>query len=205
MTRKQPREQRLNEIVSAAVAEFLERGYENASMAAMAARAGLTKGGLYHHFRSKDELLGYANLRLTEPVMEFAERARRSPSARAGLRRYIRSYLQFWAARPRELAFFFLTMTKALAMPAMKELYAGYYREMLAIFSGLFARAIEDGELRRHDPAARALALLTALDGVIAYLALDSEANVDHAVRRLQDVFVDELAPRPGRKGTGRS
>ena len=61
MTKKKAKEIRTEEIVQAAVQEFLERGYEGASMDNIARRASLSKGGLYHHFRSKDEILIYAN------------------------------------------------------------------------------------------------------------------------------------------------
>jgi AcrR family transcriptional regulator len=194
MTKKQPREQRMDAIVSAAVAEFLDRGYENSSMEAIATRAELTKGGLYHHFQSKQEILGYANLRLTEPIEEFVARAAQSASALNGLRGYVKNTLRFWAAHPRELSFFFLTMTKAFEMPEMKRLYAAYYQQTQARFAALFARAAQQGELRPHDSAARALALLAALDGALGFLVFDDGASVDQVVRQLQDVFLNSLS-----------
>jgi AcrR family transcriptional regulator len=194
MTKKRPREQRLSEIVSAAVSEFLEKGYENASMDGIALRAGLTKGGLYHHFEGKDEILIYANSRLSEPVEGLVRRASASRSAASGLRRYIRDYVEFWVSHPRELAFFFLTMTKAFEAPETTKLYAAYYQQMHACFAGLFERAIAEGALRQHDAAAQAVALLAALDGVLSYLAFDSSSNASRVVRQLQDVFVNSVA-----------
>ncbi|MEO1592159.1 MAG: TetR/AcrR family transcriptional regulator [Cyanobacteria bacterium J06632_22] len=43
-------------IVENAAAVFNQRGYAGASMADLMAATGLKKGGLYNHFRSKDEL-----------------------------------------------------------------------------------------------------------------------------------------------------
>jgi AcrR family transcriptional regulator len=183
----------MNDIVAAAVSEFLDRGYEDTSMDAIALRAGLTKGGLYHHFRSKGEILVYANTRLSEPVEEFARKACASRSAVSGLRRYIRDYVEFWVSHPREMAFFFLTMAKAFDMPVTKELYASYYQQMQARFAGLFERAVEEGALQRHDAMAQAVALLAALDGVLGYLAFDPSANARRAVQQIQDVFVNSL------------
>ncbi|MDR0719280.1 MAG: TetR/AcrR family transcriptional regulator [Treponema sp.] len=45
------------EILRAAEDLFIEVGYEKASMRQIAERAGLTKGALYHHFDSKEDLL----------------------------------------------------------------------------------------------------------------------------------------------------
>ncbi|WP_158609704.1 ScbR family autoregulator-binding transcription factor [Cellulomonas triticagri] len=43
-------------IVEAASAEFIEHGFAGASIADIAARAGVTKGSMYFHFKSKDLL-----------------------------------------------------------------------------------------------------------------------------------------------------
>ena len=47
---------RINTIIEAAINEFVEKDYENTSMESIAMRAGLTKGGLYYHFKSKDDI-----------------------------------------------------------------------------------------------------------------------------------------------------
>jgi AcrR family transcriptional regulator len=44
-------------ILEAAVALFAELGYEATSVSLIIARAGVAKGGFYHHFASKNELL----------------------------------------------------------------------------------------------------------------------------------------------------
>lgn len=44
-------------IVSAAVSLFAEQGFDATSVNQVVARAGVAKGGLYHHFGSKDDLL----------------------------------------------------------------------------------------------------------------------------------------------------
>lgn len=44
-------------LLDAAVAVFNESGYDGTSVAALAARLGLSKAALYHHFASKEELL----------------------------------------------------------------------------------------------------------------------------------------------------
>lgn len=49
-------EERIPLILDAALAEFSLHGYEAARIDAIAARAGLSKGGFYAHFASKDEV-----------------------------------------------------------------------------------------------------------------------------------------------------
>ena len=55
-TKGVPRADREQQILDAAVAEFGERGYAHASMAAIAQRAGISKPLVYEYFGSKDGL-----------------------------------------------------------------------------------------------------------------------------------------------------
>lgn len=50
-------ELRRGEILEGALAEFSERGYAQATLEHVAERIGVTKGCLYHHFASKEQLL----------------------------------------------------------------------------------------------------------------------------------------------------
>ena len=55
-----------NRIIPAATQEFLEKGFLNASTRSIAARAGLTSGGLYRHFKDKEDMFSA----LVEPALE---------------------------------------------------------------------------------------------------------------------------------------
>ena len=50
-------EDRKNEILDVAEQLFVEKGYDNASTNDIIARIGIARGTLYHHFRSKEEIL----------------------------------------------------------------------------------------------------------------------------------------------------
>ena len=52
-------------IITAATAEFLEHGFESASMRRIAGEVGLTVGALYRHFASKEEMFAA----LVEPTI----------------------------------------------------------------------------------------------------------------------------------------
>ncbi len=54
--KKLPEDVRSAAILQAAACCFVEKGYHSASMQDVAKAAGLTKGGLYHHFPSKDAI-----------------------------------------------------------------------------------------------------------------------------------------------------
>jgi AcrR family transcriptional regulator len=56
-SRNEPRQQPRQEILRAAARLFQQQGYDATSMNDVAAALKLSKGGLYHHFQSKDEIL----------------------------------------------------------------------------------------------------------------------------------------------------
>ncbi|WP_342319392.1 TetR/AcrR family transcriptional regulator [Corynebacterium mayonis] len=45
------------EVIAAAIDEFLSRGYEATSMGGLATRLGISKSAIYHHVSSKEQLL----------------------------------------------------------------------------------------------------------------------------------------------------
>ena len=57
-----------NRIIPAATQEFLEKGFQNASTRSIAARAGMTSGGLYRHFKDKEDMFAA----LVEPALAEA-------------------------------------------------------------------------------------------------------------------------------------
>jgi AcrR family transcriptional regulator len=64
-----------HDILHAAAQLFRERGYDAASMNDLAAALNLSKGALYHHFQSKDEILFH----IMEHAMEITEEQVKKP------------------------------------------------------------------------------------------------------------------------------
>ena len=54
-----------NRIIPAARREFLEKGFQNASIRSIAKRSGITSGGLYRHFKNKEDMFAA----LVEPAL----------------------------------------------------------------------------------------------------------------------------------------
>ncbi len=193
MTKWEPKEKRVNDIISAAMEVFLEKGYEGTSMESIASKAGISKGGLYHHFKSKDEILYYANEKLTEPVYELIDKTLKNTDIISGLREYIKEYLYYWTQHQIELTFFFLTMTKALSCPETWEYYDEYCQGMIDFFEKIFVSGIEAGKFINHNTKAQAVMLMTALDGSLGYLPMCRSLEVDSMIGHFTEVFIKPL------------
>lgn len=66
----------LESVLDAAVALFIERGFDGTSIDDLARRLGISKSAVYHHIASKDALLGLALDRALTGLEEVAARVR---------------------------------------------------------------------------------------------------------------------------------
>ena len=193
MAKWETKEKRMNDIVNAAVAVFLDKGYEGASMESIAKQAQISKGGLYHHFGSKDEILFYASEKLNEPIYEYVHLALKESDPVAGLQFYIRNYVSYWLSHQKELTFFFLTMIKAIATPEMWKAYADYYTHISDFIKALYDRGISNGQFVEHNTRASALTLMSALDGVLSYLVMSENIDLDAVIGDFEAQFINSV------------
>lgn len=80
-------------IVETAAREFRRNGINATGLADVMAAAGLTHGGFYRHFESKDQLVGEACAAGMEFVVESAEAAARDCDGKGGFEAIVDNYL----------------------------------------------------------------------------------------------------------------
>jgi TetR/AcrR family transcriptional repressor of nem operon len=80
-------------IVNTAAAAFRARGIAGAGLADVMAAAGLTHGGFYRHFDSKDQLVSEAIVAATDSVAEAMASVASRGQAGAGLKEVTSAYL----------------------------------------------------------------------------------------------------------------
>ena len=80
-------------IVEAAAAEFCEHGLAATGLAELMSAAGLTHGGFYRHFDSKDQLIEEACAEAIATMMDRLASAASQRSGRAGLKAATAAYL----------------------------------------------------------------------------------------------------------------
>lgn len=193
MTKKLSKELRTNAIIESAVEEFLEKGYSQTSMEAIASRAGISKGGLYHHFRNKDEILAYSTQYFSAPVVGMLSEMASEGNVADGLIKFISSYIQYWDNHRVELKFFFLSMNKAFGDTHMKRLYQEYFREELQLIEGVYSKGVRSGVFIPIDPKGYALSLISAIDGSLAYLLLDEQLKATDLINTFSYQFVRSI------------
>ena len=191
MAKNESKEKRVNDILDAAVAVFVEKGYENTSMSEIATRAGISKGGLYHHLLNKDMVLIYANQKLLEPTYEIMKQAETFKTIKESLEFYISNYLKYWLDRKKELIFFSLSMTKAMSHKDIFNVYQKYIEKYIETIKDIYQKGIDLDEFVPHNPRHNAVALISALDGVLVYMVLDEKLTFQEVLESFNYRFIN--------------
>ena len=193
MAERKTKEERINEIIQAAIDVFLKNGYENTTMEAIAKNAGISKGGLYHHFKSKDMILMFVNQKISENVEKIMYSTIKMPSVKEGLLYYIENYLRYWLEHPKETTFLFLSIAKMLDNPELLEYYQQFTGDYMKNFEEAFKMGIVLGEFIPHDAKTSAVTLVAALDGIICYMILDEKLKLKEVVKRFEEKFIKPI------------
>jgi len=138
-------------IVEVARSVFLEKGYGAASMSAIAAAVGGSKGTLYVYFRSKAELFE-AVIRQFGEGGDFTPEVSDSRCLDEVLTDFGGRMLAF-VCQPETLALYRTVIGESGRFPELGEAFfkAGP-QDKIARLAALIARRMETGELRRADP-----------------------------------------------------
>ena len=164
-----------NQILKAALKIFVVNGYSNTKMDDIADEAGFSKGAVYHHFSSKDDLFfslidywetsflpkfysnNYSNVSLVKVLKELASEV----ASNFKNKKYLfLAELEIWALSNRD--------------SKVRERTKKLYNKMLSHLENIFTNAINDGEYKNIDPGMAAMAVMTSMQGVIWF------SNFDH-------------------------
>jgi AcrR family transcriptional regulator len=136
-------------ILDAALACFIEDGYEQATIARIRQRSGTSNGALFHHFASKEAI---ADALYVEAIASFQhglwELLRRKPrSARAMVRETIAHQLRWIEQHPDQARFVYRRGNLGWDSPAGAELLA-LNRDLAAAYRKWMAPLADAGEIR---------------------------------------------------------
>jgi AcrR family transcriptional regulator len=167
-------------VLEAAKAVF-SAGGPDASLEAVAKRAGVGIGTLYRHFPTREDLFEAVYRREVQQLVELAEALKSEAAPVDALRRWLRSNVAFVATKKGMLA------ALALTVHGSSDLYAHTFDRLTKAVGALLDRAVAAGEIRADISAQD---LLRALVGMCY---MHDQAGWQDSVLRLVDVFVDGL------------
>src|SRR3954453_2940127 len=125
-------------VLEAAKSVFSAGGPE-ASLEAVARRAGVGIGTLYRHFPTRETLFEAVYRREVEQLVELAEELKSAAAPVDALRRWLRSNVEFVATKKGMLA------ALALVVHGSSELYAYSFERLTKAVGALLDRAVASG------------------------------------------------------------
>jgi TetR/AcrR family transcriptional regulator, cholesterol catabolism regulator len=193
MSRTAPREGTLGsrqEILRAAARLFQQQGYDATSMNDVAAALKLSKGGLYHHFQSKDEIL----FNLMSHAMDITEErviapAKLIPDPEERLRTVIRRHIAVvLSERDREITVMLhenhpLSPTLRKRINSRKKDYVHFLENLISEVQR--AR----GSSGPVTPRAAAFALLGMINWIYQWYRPDGSLQEESLAQQYTDIF----------------
>ena len=179
-------------VLEAAKAVFNAGGPE-ASLEAVAKRAGVGIGTLYRHFPTREDLFEAVSRREVDQLGELAEQLKTARDPVDALQRWLRSNVEFVATKKG------MSAALALTFQSSSELAAFSMDRLSRAIGSLLDRAVAAGEMRGDVSPADLLRTLVGM------CYMHDQPGWQSSVLRMLDVFVDGLRVQPGPKSRSRT
>lgn len=183
-------------IADTALACFLSSGYNGTSMDEIVKASGISKGGIYWHFKSKDEIFLYIiEKRFTEWNNELSTRLKSDDSARESLSKFVEFFLELIVAP-------FLTLTHEFLIQ-IKD------KEMLSracalindsnrsnVIKNVIKAGITKGEFKAIEPETAANVFISFFEGIsLHWFAQQNDKIIlERTAKTALDIFIEGIS-----------
>lgn len=178
---EQKRLEARQQILDAAVTVFAQKGLYAASMTDIMRASGLSKGGIYWHFQSKDEIItAILEDFFTQEMGKLSEQLTAVPSPIAQLRLIIQQTALILEQRTELLPITLDFYAAATRDEQMKQVVSGYFAQYRTLFAAIIEQGIAQGELRPVDSSQTAVAISAQIEGSILMWLINPQQFVLH-------------------------
>ena len=177
------------EILRTAARLFQQRGYDATSMNDVAAALKLSKGGLYHHFQSKDEILfNLMNHAMDITQERVIDQVKRVEGPEERLRTLIRRHIEVvMSVRDREITV--MLHENHPLPPAMRRRVNARKKDYVHFVESLVAEVQQGRPSRGVTPRAAAFALLGMINWIYQWYRPDGTLREESLVRQYTEIF----------------
>ncbi|MFZ0299012.1 MAG: TetR/AcrR family transcriptional regulator [Candidatus Sulfotelmatobacter sp.] len=180
------------EILRTAARLFQQRGYDATSMNDVAAALKLSKGGLYHHFQSKDEIL----YEIMNHAMEITEQRVLNPvrgiaDPEERLRALIRLHIEV-VLSPRDREITVMLHENHPLPPALRKRINIRKKDYIHFLESLMTEVQDKGQHREKgkvSPRAAAFALLGMINWIYQWYKPEGELQAQNLIPQFTDLI----------------
>jgi AcrR family transcriptional regulator len=178
-------------LLNAARSLVAAKGVKAATVAAIAARAGVAKGLLFYYFKNKENVVKAVADELEAAYTASLRALPRAVSARESLHSLIAHHFAFLEKNPEGAQFMYQSAAASHGQGA-----GAFYAHLYAGILERLKRGAADGEFQVQDAEELAYMLLGSLHGIGRLKLFEFKRDYDAAARLA--AFYDKLLPPPG-------
>ncbi len=192
-------------ILTAALEEFSEKGFHNATIDSMAERAGIAKGTVYRYFKTKEQLF---NALKEDTIGEFVEMARKKISTEDDILTILEQVIENYLAFFQENSALFKVIIQEHS-DFGREFSEKFINELILAFPNLKRRcwkASRNGVLKQMNYFTVFFGIIGFLNGVIhKWLLEGGEASLISEAETVKEVLFYGFAVHPDLADRNRS
>ena len=175
------------QLIACTIETIAALGYGQASLAQIAKRAGVSKGVISYHFKSKDELIEQTAAAIFEAFGAFmGPQIEAEATPRKKLEAIIRSNLAFMQLHRQHLVALLEILANARPLPM---LMAATHQASLCELESFFRWGQEVGEFREFSPSVMAVVIRNAIDLAAGKIASTATFDADSYANELVALF----------------
>jgi acetoacetyl-CoA synthetase len=177
-------DQGLPRILSAALQAFAERGYHGTTTRELAERTGLSVPGIYHHYRSKQDILVDLMMLVIDELIDRSRQAVAGAAVtpRAQFDALVESLLRFHMFR-KQGAIVSTSELRSLE-PDNRAKYVARRDEQQRMLDKIILAGVESGQFTTPYPADASRAIASLCVGVASWYRADGQLSVETLLER---------------------
>lgn len=183
---------KLEEICDTALEMFLANGYGQSPLSRIASAVGLTKAGLYHYFKSKEELLFLIHERhLKKHFIPILEKAERIPDPEERISFFMASYTKH--ALVEDASAKVLIHEASHLLPHHRKKIEDVWRRTLDLIRNAFVEMEKAGKIKPLNKTFAAFAALGMCSWTFYWFDYDRRETADELSRTYVEIFLHGL------------
>lgn len=191
---------RRDQLVDCAIDAIVELGFQGASVAEVARRAGVSKGVVTYHFAAKDDLIFAVVAHVFDSITQSLEARLNGTTPQ----RFVADYINAWVDYYRSYTPYMLAVAEIWTSFRDESGRQHFGRDAvageLAIVEQVLELAQAQGHMGAFNARVMAITMKGALDALLGQLAADPELDLEAYGAELVALFTRATRPDPGRR-----
>ena len=192
-------EEKINQILDAALQVFAKSGFSDARMDDIVKESGISKGGLYWYFKSKDQLIFAVLNRMVQREFEtFINEKDKLDSAYDQFMLLVELVEKDMGKFDYFMPVLFEFYAMGLRNNAVRKMLSKSLQSYLALLIPILEKGIANGEFRQFDPLEGALAVGAVMEGTILLKGYNAEiVDLHKHIRSGAELLLNGLLSTP--------